>query len=874
MNLKNYFFLCLIAVFSFSANAQKTTPNVPQGTASTGTFYKSHVAPSIQSRGPAPAFDLTPKEARDRRSLANKVIIGKDRQTKDDYFTRNRDEFEQSIRVASPSVVFDAYQSGSQPTDPAMAVGPNNVFVVFNVGFSIYDKSGNDVGGGQRPVTDIFSSGGCCDLTASYDQAANRWVLTYLWSSNGQIQVAVSDGPDPVTTTWSVYTIPNVSDYNKLSVWSDGYYVTANVGGGKVWALDRAEMIAGNASATYQTFNLPGIVTSGFYSPQALNVSDDNMPAAGGATFIYLQDDAWGGVTTDHVKLWTVDVDWATPANSTISAATELPTTPFISVFDGGSFSNLTQPGGGAAVDALQATIMNQAQFRKFATHNSALFNFVIDTDAGGGELAGVRWYELRQTGDNQPWTVYQEGTYTAPDGKHAWHASMVMDGAGNIAMGYTSMAGPTTPNPTDFRISSYYTGRFDGDALNTMTVVEEIIAAGNANIPSTRYGDYSKIDIDPSDDSTFWFINEYYNSGRKGVVGAFSLVPPGPDDIGVTSISSPNNGPLTATENIVIEIRNFGSNDITNPEVQYTVDGGAAVVENYAGTITAGTTEPYTFTAQADLSVAGNHTIVSRTNLSGDTNPNNDEATKTVFNGTIYCEPAEDCSLGDGFRLFAVSDLNNPSDCDGGYSDFTDLTATLEEGVTYDLTVTTEYGDQFVTVWIDFNDDGTFENSEKIVDSYEVADGEAGGTFTETFDFVMPASANNGAHRMRAKSNWNASVPDDACEETTFGETEDYTALVGELGISDNDLANSELIVLSQANNQFDITLTTEFDGVASIAIYNLLGQTLAFNNLEKQGNSYKYQLDMSYADTGVYFIKMGDSNSNSYKTVKIIVK
>ena len=31
--------------------------------------------------------------------------------------------------------------------------------------------------------------------------------------------------------------------------------------------------------------------------------------AFGGATFLYLQDDAWGGVATDHVKLWTLDMD-------------------------------------------------------------------------------------------------------------------------------------------------------------------------------------------------------------------------------------------------------------------------------------------------------------------------------------------------------------------------------------------------------------------------------------------------------------------------------------------------------------------------------------------------------------------------------------
>ena len=540
MNLKNYFLLFFLFVFAVNSNAQESTPNVAMQ-ANISVEVTPEYIPSIASRlADLPPYVDVAKEAADKRSLGNTVIIGKDRQTKDDYFLRNRHESSQSVRVAPPTVVFDAYQSGSTPTDPSMAIGPNHVFVVFNTGFAIYDKSGNLLAGPLSPNPTIFPSSGCCDLTASYDAAADRWVISFL---GGGAQVAVSDGPDPINDGWYNYNIGAINDYQKLSVWSDGYYMTDNTGSSnKVWAMERAEMLLGN-SAQILGFNLPGLQTSGFYSPQALNVSDANMPAFGGATFLYLQDDAWGGVSTDHVKLWTLDMDWDA-GNGTMNPAIELPATEFISVFDGGSFSNLTQPGGGSAVDALQATIMNQAQFRKFDTYNSALFNFVVDMDASGGELAGIRWFELRQDADNEPWSVYQEGTYSAPDGRHAWHGSMIMDGLGNIAMGYTSMAGPTTPNPTDFRISSYYTGRFAGDTNGVMTVNEELIAAGNANIPSTRYGDYGKMDIDPSDDTTFWFITEYMNSGRKGVVGAFQLVPPQADDIGVNAITAPNSGP------------------------------------------------------------------------------------------------------------------------------------------------------------------------------------------------------------------------------------------------------------------------------------------------------------------------------------------
>ncbi|MEP0264828.1 T9SS type A sorting domain-containing protein [Dokdonia sp.] len=487
-----------------------------------------YVSPMMSRPNDLISSDNRVKEAKDKRSLAPQIVEGKDPQTENDYYVRNKHEMEQSVRMAPASLVFDAYSSGSQPTDPSLAVGPNHVMVVFNTGFAIYDKSGNQLLGQTSPNPAIFPSGGCCDLTASYDNAADRWVLSFLGSG---AQVAVSDGPNPLTAGWFVYTISGIQDYQKLSVWSDGYYITENTGSSnRLWALERDAMLVGDPNAQILGFNLPGIVTSGFFSPQALNVTNSNLPAAGGATIVYLQDDAWAGVSVDHIKVWTADVNWSNPSSSTVSNPTQINTTPFISVFDNGSFSNLLQPGNGRriSIDALQATIMNQAQFRKFATHNSAIFNFVVDADATSGEQAAVRWYEFRQSGDNQPWSLYQEGTYTAPDGRHAWNASMAMDGQGNIGMGYTSMSGASTSS-TVF-VSSYFTGRMNGDPLGTMTAMEGLIANGDAKIPGTRYGDYSKMDVDPSDDSTFWFINEYMNNGRRGVVGSFQLQAGPPD--------------------------------------------------------------------------------------------------------------------------------------------------------------------------------------------------------------------------------------------------------------------------------------------------------------------------------------------------------
>ena len=250
-----------------------------------------------------------------------------------------------------------------------------------------------------------------------------------------------------------------------------------------------------------------------------------------------MQDDGWGGVSTDHLKLWTINIDWANPSNSSISSPVQLNTTAFNSTFDGGSFSNLEQPSG-PDIDAMQWTIMNQAQFRKFPTHNSAVLNFVVDVDGSSAELAGVRWFELRQDGDGQPWTIYQEGTYTAPDGRHAFGASMSIDLQGNIGMGYSSVS-------TSESVSLRYTGRYAADPLGEMTLEEGLIAQSTGNSTNLRYADYAHMSVEPTNDKQFWFVSEYFSPGRGHRVGVFQIAADAAYDAGVVSIDSPVTGTL-----------------------------------------------------------------------------------------------------------------------------------------------------------------------------------------------------------------------------------------------------------------------------------------------------------------------------------------
>lgn len=971
---KKLFFILLIHLIQLNINAQEK-----QGPTSIKRANKMTFVTSLSSR----ASSLIPApenlgEAKDKKSGKNVAVYGKGLPKGEDPLIA-RNILAAKVQGRTPSLVFDGASSNSQPTDPAGAVGPNHYIIVFNTGFRIFDKLGNPLTG-QLNTSNIFPESGCCDLTCAYDTQAQRYVMTFL--GNG-VQVAVSQTSDPLNDGWNVYNFPMNTDYQKLSIWSDGYYLTANKDSGQadtaevVYALERSKMLVGDPAAQIIGFPLPGIVTSGFYSPQAFNVTSSNFPAVGNVPVVYLQDDAWGGITEDHLKLWTINVDWSAPSSSNISTAETLVTTPFTSVFDEGSFSNLAQPAGGATIDALQAIIMNQVQFRKFPTHNSAALNFVIDADGSSGKLAAVRWYELRQAGDGLPWSIYQEGTYNAPNEKHAWNASMGIDIQGNIVMGYTGMGGLNNQI-----VSSCYTGRYANDPLGIMTIEENVIANGNANIPGFRYGDYSQMAIDPIDDKSFWFVNEYMNSGRKDVVGVFKIAPNFANDAGVVNITNPNTGSLSNSESITISIFNYGQNVATNFPVSYQINGGPLVTELFTGTIASAESAQFTFASLADLSTEGqSYIIVASTGLVADEETSNDLFTKNVFhlnaqdigissivapisgtnltaaesitvllinygglpqtnfsvsfelNGTIVseiftgtlepsssvsytftqtgnftalgnyvlicsialsgdsdttndsitvnilksnCQPSSDCTDGDGFRLFKLGTIENNSTCEAnGYSDFTNFSTDLVQGSANDLTLTTSYGNQFVTVWIDFNDDFVFTNDEKVVTNYEIANGSGVGTYTETTLLSVSDGAALGEHIIRAKSNWNNFVPDDACQGTQFGETEDYKVNIVSPTLSNESLLlrNSDLNVRYLEGNSFDIFLEDSgYNEALIFTVHNISGQRLVYHKIKSRNGKYAYELDMSYAAAGVYLIRLG--NDRFGKVKKIIVK
>jgi hypothetical protein len=433
-------------------------------------------------------------------------------------------DVESPLRMPAPDVEFEGIGiNGSLPPDTNGDVGPNHYIQMVNTQFAIWNKTGTQLVA-PRNINTLWSGfGGRCesdndgDPIVLYDPLADRWLLSQFVAFSNQC-IAISRGPNPVTSGWHLYDFPTggvVNDYPKFGVWPDGYYMGTNRGypggGGDAWVFDRARMLNGQA-ATFQRFG-PAMM---FVMPSDL---DGATPPPAGApnVFAHFVDGAeWGG--TDRLELFAFHVDWNNPANSTITALPDL----FPASFDRHMCTYVLidecvpQPGTAQRLEALTAWFMWRLQYRNFGTHETLVVNHTVDLD--GTNHAGIRWYELRKTGGS--WSIFQQGTY-GPDSHHRWMGSVAMDRDGNMALGYSVSSSSVFP-------SIRYVGRLASDPLDQMPQGETVLHPGVSNQTHTsgRWGDYSSMNVDPVDDCTFWYTNQYIAADHtwRTRVGAFKF--------------------------------------------------------------------------------------------------------------------------------------------------------------------------------------------------------------------------------------------------------------------------------------------------------------------------------------------------------------
>jgi len=368
-----------------------------------------------------------------------------------------------------------------------------------------------------------------------YDQSADRWILTQFTTRGIDYPdvplnlfydcVAISTTPDPTGSyyRYAFTTGYNFPDYPKYGVWTDSYVITTrefgildpSVYGIGVYALEKNKMINGQPDARAVSFLLKdgevplNLIGDGLLPADVDGKQKPKIDAA--IPLVGTQDDGAGyGGTSDALNIWDLLVKWRSTPIASLSFAAQLPVASFDSVFPCGPLSArdcLPQPGITNRAQYLDILSYRQRPtwrlaYRNFKDYETLVTNQSVEAAPG---VAGVRWYEIRRTGNT--YSLYQQGTYAPADGVHRWMGSIAQDTMGNMALGYSVV------NGTDVYPGIRYTGRMAGDALGQMTLGEGVIMNGSGvqRTTNSRWGDYTSMNIDPADDCTFWYVNEYY---------------------------------------------------------------------------------------------------------------------------------------------------------------------------------------------------------------------------------------------------------------------------------------------------------------------------------------------------------------------------
>ncbi len=403
------------------------------------------------------------------------------------------------------------FKVDAAPPDTNGSVGDTQYVQWVNESYAVFDKATGALMLGPVAGSSLWAgmNNGCAtnndgDPIVVYDKAAGRWVMTqFSVSTQPYLQcVAVSDTSD-VTGRFERYAfaMANFPDYPKLGVWPDAYYMSWNMFQGnsfqgvQVCALDRSAMLNGLA-ATSICFQLPNSVAS--LLPADL---DGATPPPAGAPGYFMN------IAGPALDLYGFHADFTDPANATFSGPTALPVASYALACNGGAC--IPQAGTHQQLDSLGDRLMYRLAYRNFGDHESLVANHSVNLGGKRSTKVGVRWYEVRNPGTAP--VVYQQGTFS-PDSNFRWMGSIAMDKAGDIALGYSLSSSQIHP-----RIA--YTGRVPSDSLGAMEAEATVIGGGGSQTSGLdRWGDYSAMSIDPVDDCTFYYTNEYIPSS-----GAFN---------------------------------------------------------------------------------------------------------------------------------------------------------------------------------------------------------------------------------------------------------------------------------------------------------------------------------------------------------------
>ena len=469
-------------------------------------------------------------------------------------------------QTPAPDLSFEGVTNlcGCYPPDTNGDVGGTQYMEWVNTSYAVYDKNTGAQIQAPRTGNTLFAGVPVCSTTNSgdpvtiYDQFAHRWVASQFGPTGNPpyYQCVAVSTTDDATGTWCAYgfNVHNTkfNDYPKMGVWPSqhAYMMTANqfgadgFGGVGVWALERDQMIANGCPAArfiYQDMDSIDPYLSPLMPADA--DGDTPPPASAPAPLVSINQDG-SGLPQDQLQIWNATVDWSGTPSMTVAHESDVQAAPFDeNLCDFGNC--IPQPGTSVKLQTLSDRIMFRAQYRNFGTWQTIVTSHSVDV---GSDRAGARWYHLEKQGSGA-WGMRDQGTYAPADGLNRWMPSAAMDKSGDIAVGYSTSNG-TAPNYPSIK----YATRLATDPPGELGTEQTIMTGGGSQTGTIgRWGDYSSMSVDPTNDCTFYYAQEYIQTTGATTwrtrIGKFTIPECGPPPTAAaTSASSASAASTSAT--------------------------------------------------------------------------------------------------------------------------------------------------------------------------------------------------------------------------------------------------------------------------------------------------------------------------------------
>ena len=241
-------------------------------------------------------------------------------------------------------------------------------------------------------------------------------------------------------------------------------------------------------------------------------------------------------------------------------------------------------------------------------------------------------------------------------------------------------------------------------------------------------------------------------------------------------------------------------------------------------------------------------------------------------------CASSGNMEYNTSTTLVKFNTIENTTGKTVAYNDFTSISTTVKRGESHELTVNVNTDGNYrvqTKVWIDWNGDCTFNDSDEEYDLGGAGNVADGATDLSPLSITIPADAKLGNTIMRVSSRYTSPSPityPTACMDGFDGEVEDYTIVVDEVASIDDSSFTGFNLYPNPNAGAFTLQFETIDTRKTTLELYDVRGRRVHQQSFTNTPQFFKEQIEFPEVSKGLYLLKI--KNGTTFTTRKLVIE